>query len=135
MQFIQTKDDLVQNILTVENYLHSKDSHEKEFAENLIRRGKTILVYKVNGENHFAPSRFLGYCNNSMQAHLSNYDKDGRETNPVIDQVLDTKPFITKTIETNFLQYVEKLGMTADNNKRRYWRLKDSKGKNYDILT
>ncbi len=133
MQFIRIKQDLVDNIITIEGYLNSSDEKEKKFAQDLIEKGLTMVVYKVNGENHFAPSRFLGYAKNTMAAHLSKEDTDGKETNAVIDKALNITSFSNDTTEGKFLQYLEKVGLSADNNKRRYWRLKDPKGKNYNF--
>lgn len=133
MQFIRIKQDLVDNIITLEGYLNSSDEKEKKFAQDLIEKALTMVVYKVNGENHFAPGRFLGYAKNTMAAHLSNDETDGKETNAVIDKALNITSFSNDTTEGKFLQYLEKVGLSADNNKRRYWRLKDPKGKNYNF--
>lgn len=132
MNFITKKQDLIDNILTLEGYLTGENTAERRFAEQLIQRGKTICVYKVNGENHFAPSRFLGYKNNTIDDHLANEEKDGRDKNPVIDKILG-RHFGIDTIEEKFKVYTISLGLSIPANKRRYWRVNDQLGNNINI--
>ena len=122
MEFIKNLNDIVTNLLTLEGYLRSDNAAERQFAQDLVKNGKTILVYKVNGENHFAPSRWSGYRNNSMAAHQANGTKDGRETNPEIDGLIG-KAFANATIEGKFLAYCVSLALEVPNNKRRFWRM------------
>jgi hypothetical protein len=132
MEFITNKQELIENIKKLEGYLKSINEKQRKFAEDLVRRGKTICVYKVNGKDHFAPSRFIGYKKNNMNAHEMSEEKDGRDTNPVIDKILG-RSFSNDTIEQKFIDYTNYLGIEAHNNKRKYWRLKDDLGKNTDI--
>jgi len=132
MEFITNKQELIENIKKLEGYLKSNNEEQRKFAEDLVRRGKTICVYKVEGKDHFSPSRFLGYKKNNMNDHLMNSEKDGRDTNPVIDSILG-RSFSHDTIEQKFIDYTIYLGIEAHNNKRKYWRLKDDFGKNIDI--
>jgi hypothetical protein len=128
MEFVKTLLDIIANIRTLEKYLISRNTVERRYAEDLVKKGKTILVYKVNGQNHFAPSRFSGYINNTMDKHIMNDEKDGRDTNPVITQIVG-RPFENEKIESSFIDYCAKLGVVPDNTKRHYWRLKDKDGK------
>jgi len=132
MEFINKRQDLIDNILIVEGYLTSEKKEEKEFAEDLLRKSKSICVYKLNGENHFAPSRFLGYKNNSMKDHLANEEKEGRDPNSVITKIVGN-PFTNVPIEEKFIAYTLSLGLETHDNKRNYWRVKDERGKNLDI--
>jgi len=132
MEFINKRQDLIDNILTIEAYLKSKKKEEKEFAQDLVRKGKSLCVYKINGENHFAPIRFLAYKNNSLKDHLANEEKDGRDPNPVITKVVGN-PFHHDTIDQKFIDYAASLDLEVHDNKRNYWRIKDERGKNLDI--
>ncbi len=76
---------------TVEHYLNDGTDAENDFVNSLIKRGNCFVAYKMNNEWRFAPSRFVGYVNNSRIVYLSNKNKDGRETNPVIDKVTGSK--------------------------------------------
>jgi hypothetical protein len=68
-----------------------------------------------------------------MNAHILNDEKDGRDTNPVITQIVG-RPFANQEIDDKFIDYCAKLGVGAVNNRRRYWRLKkDGKYLNLQI--
>ena len=128
---MRTIDDIIKNLETLHRYLDSDDHQEQEFAIDLVRRGRTILVYKVNGKNCFAPSRWSGYKGNTMDKHMANDEKDGRETNPELDAIIKSKPFFNSNREAEFIDYCNQLGGEVPNNKRRYWRLRDV---NQDLL-
>ncbi len=132
MKLISKKQDLIDNIITLENYLNKGNDAEREFAKELMQKGKTICIYKVNGENHFAPSRFLGYKNNTMEEHLANEEKDGRDTNSVIDKVLG-RHFTNETTEEKYKTYLTSIGLETLDNNRTYWRVKNERGKNLDL--
>jgi hypothetical protein len=132
MKFISEIEDVAVNLKTLERYLNGSNQEERLFAHDLVRRGKTILVYKVNGVNHFAPSRFCGYLNNTMNQHIVNDEKDGRETNPEIDSLIG-KAFSNETIEMKFLAYCAELGLEPHNNKRRYWRVPGVESRYLDL--
>lgn len=122
MKLVGKKQKILDNIILLETYLVSGNPIEKEFAENLIEKGKTFIVYKVDGKNHFAPSRFLGYIDNSMSKHIVNEEKDGRDTNPVISKILGNS-YLNKTIEDKYIDYCNESGFDVLNNKRKYWRI------------
>lgn len=132
MEFVQNIDDIIENIKTFEKYLASGNTKKKEFAQSLVKKGRTILVYKVSGQNHFAPSRFCGFNNNTMDHHIVNDEKDGRDTNPIIDRIIG-KAFANDKTESKYIDYCAKIGVVPDNVKRRYWRLKANDGKNLYI--
>jgi putative restriction endonuclease len=123
MEFVKNIDDVVANLKTLEAYLKSKKKKERAFAQDLIRGGKTILMYKVNGAVHFAPSRFCGYLNNTMQQHVVHEEKDGRETDPGLDSILKGKARFLERKEVEFLAYCALMGLDVPDNSRRYWRV------------
>ena len=57
LHFVENTDQVIENIKTIEQYLHSENAAEKQFAQDLVKKGRSMLIYKVNGQNHFAPSR------------------------------------------------------------------------------
>ena len=132
IDLVENKEQLIENIRILEKYLLEGNEQKKNFAYDMVRRGMTIVMYKVNGENHFAPSRFIGYKNNCMNCHLENGDKDGRETNPIIDKLIG-RSFANDLTDGKFIDYCNKLGIIAHNNRRRYWRMKGVDGKNLDL--
>jgi hypothetical protein len=132
MQFITKKQDLVDNALIFEGYLKGKDKAQKEFAENLFMSSTAFSVYKVKGENHFAPNDFLAFKKNSMKDFLKNAEKEDRDTKSTVTKIIGA-PFANDTIESKFKAYAESLGLKASADKRTYWRVKDERGKNLDI--
>lgn len=91
MALITTLKQLEQNIENVEKYLAVGTDEEKIQMSNLIKRGTCFVAYSIADEIRFAPSRFLGYVYNELHKHI-HADKDGRETNKVINKILDAKP-------------------------------------------
>lgn len=124
MNLISNRKQLVANIETVENYLTDGVLQEKETMLDLIRRGKCLVAYKVNNEYRFAPSRYLGYINNNLNEHSSSKTKDGRETNPIITKVLESKLLNNENLEKKYINYCLGLGIQPSNYlKRKYWYL------------
>src|SRR4030042_7214465 len=88
MELIMPKQDLKTNLLTLERYMSSNNSVEKIFHRELIKLGIDFVVYKKNNKYVFAPSRFIGYKNNNMNAHINNEYKNGGKTTPRINEIL-----------------------------------------------
>jgi predicted HNH restriction endonuclease len=120
---IKDKEELRSNLSTVEHYLTDGTDDESDFVNSLIKKGNCFVAYKMNNEWRFAPSRFVGYQNNSMKVHLNNKNKDGRETNPVIDKVIGSKLEQLDFFESEYLKYCKSLGIDPDNRKRKYWQI------------
>ena len=121
MDTITNKDALKENLLQLEFYLKEGTEQEKEFTLNLIRRGKCFISYKVNNKWRFAPSRFVGYLNNNMIAHLENETKDGKVTNPVIDKILGKVSEHNELLESEYIHYCNYLGVIPNRIARRFW--------------
>ncbi|MFC2113306.1 HNH endonuclease [Bacteroidota bacterium] len=115
--------ELKSNLALVEYYLTDGNQEEIDFASSLIKKGNCFVAYKIKNELRFAPSRFIGYANNSMYVHLNNSIKDGRETNPIIDKILGYKAEQIASQEKKYLHYCQQLGIIPDNRKRKYWNL------------
>lgn len=124
MKLITSKEQLIANIETVENYLADGKTDDRTTMFELIRKGKCLVAYKIKNEYRFAPSRFLGYVNNSLAIHTSATTKDGRETNSLITKVLKSKLTSNLLLENKYIQYCKSLGLQPSNyGKRKYWFL------------
>jgi len=126
METICNTKDLEINIKTLDGYLDSKVDPAYDFALKLIKNGTCFVAVKDHGEYRFYPSRFIGYANNSMNAHLSNYDKDGRETNPAISEILGGKPLNNSMLNKRYENYCETLGFVPRDKgsfgvERKFW--------------
>ncbi len=120
---------LKENINTLENYLNGKIDPEYSYALNLIKKGTCFVAMKQgDNEYHFYPSRFIGYQKNTMNMHMNNTYKDGKETNPAISKIIGFKPSKNKEMEAEYKKYCDRLGFVASNKgsfgvERKYWVL------------
>ena len=133
MKFIETLKDLQVNLDTLENYLNSPLVKEREYALDRVKLGTCFVVYEINGQKHFAPSRFIGYKDNTMGKHDNNDAKDGRETNPAITRVLKTADASCslgndELLDDSYKAYCIKLGIKPKENgafgvERKFWNI------------
>jgi hypothetical protein len=127
MELISRVDELRNNLMTLERYIHSTDEAETEFYHNLLKNGVCFVAYIKQGQNYFGPSRFLGYKSNDMSAHISNKEKDGRQTNPAINHILGSKPEPDKDLDSDYQRFCNALGIKihlkgAFGVERKFWR-------------
>ena len=132
LHFVENVDQIIENIKTMEQYLNSDNKEEKEFARDLVKKGRSMLIYKVNGQNHFAPGRFLGFKKNSRAAHLENEDREVRDTAPALQSIMG-KPFTHAAIEKEFLDYSNKFKGNTLKSKRKYWRVRNDANKYFEL--
>ncbi|MHC1731994.1 MAG: hypothetical protein AB9888_08215 [Bacteroidales bacterium] len=126
MKLVKNIDDIRVNIKTINVYL--KDENLKDYAISLIKRGTCFVAIKEKQGYSFYPSRFIGYINNSQIAHQNNYEKNGRDTNPAINAILNHKPSLSEELEEDYKQYCERLGFKPNKKgafgaERKYWLL------------
>lgn len=120
---IENYEQLLHNIESIENALvHDNDEIRSEAAK-LIKRGKCFVAYEVDKEVRFAPSRFLGYENNRIFKFSPN-EVDGRDTNDVINDILEEKPIPNIPLDKKYIEYCKKLGIPIESKIRKFWKLK-----------
>lgn len=122
---ITTKSQLIKNLDRVESYLSSSSDELFEAMAHYIARGRVFVSYMVDGKMHFAPSRFVGYQNNTLIKHQSNKEKDGKKTTPAISKIIGSRNLFNEELEGAYLTYCEWLGVTPSNNNRTYGLLED----------
>jgi predicted HNH restriction endonuclease len=124
MRLINQITQLTANIETLENYLVAGTEEEQETVRKLIRRGKSLVAYKIDGKWRFTPSRFVGYVNNNLVKHERSTTKDGTKTNPTLNNVIGLKLSASSMLESEYIKYCRSLGEEPSNySKRRYWSL------------
>jgi hypothetical protein len=128
MNCVQSLEEIKQNLLVLDHYLDMKCESEYSFALSLIKKGTCFVAVKTDVGYRFYPSRFIGYTHNTMDKHLNNDKKDGRETNPAISFVLNQKAAPNTELEKEYRTYCERLGFIANEKgsfgvKRKYWKL------------
>lgn len=122
MNTVKTWAEIRLNILQLEKYKNSENSDERQFYKDRIKQGRCYIALDTRNGFIFAPSRFVGYVDNSITNHDENYDKDGRETNREIDLILG--PYeINKTLEKRFKIFCQNLDINQDNHERKYWNI------------
>ena len=78
--FIESRIDVVKNIYTLYSYAKSDIEEEKEWALERFKLGKWFVVEPFGNTLLFAPSRFVGYKNNTIEKHTKN---TGMEHKPI----------------------------------------------------
>lgn len=84
--YIEKREDIISNIETLYSYLHGESGEDyKQWAVYKLKRGKNMVVEVIDGHICFAPSRFVGYINNTKDKHDENHG-DGTDTDKKINQ-------------------------------------------------
>lgn len=120
--FIETREDIVQNIKTLYSYLDGKvDSEHKDWAIQRMSRGSNYVIEVVDSQIYFAPSRFVGYVDNTMEKHVANHG-NGTETDNKIkifyQKVQDVK--LDALLQKAMSEYGIVVGA------KKYWISKDT---------
>ena len=128
MKLINSKNQLIKNIDTLEGYLTEGDEFSSSETKALVKRGTCFVAYKIDKELRFAPSRFIGYVDNKLGKHTASDSKDGRETNKVIIQILGTQPQPNDKLNDKYLEYCNRLGIQPSEKgafgaPRKFWQL------------
>ena len=126
MKLISSQSDLTRNIERFAKYLEEAEGPDADFARGLLRKGVCFVAMSIGSKEVFAPSRFIGYENNSREVHLKNDQKDGRETTPVITRLLGSPPVAEGNLELRYTQFCNGLGIEpyatgAFGVKRKFW--------------
>lgn len=126
MKTVSNLNELITNIQTLDGYLNAQVDPEYDFALNLIKNGTCFVAMEDSSVYRFYPSRFIGYADNSMDAHLNNVEKDGKETNPAISKILGAKPSINSILNKEYARYCETLGFEPRDkgtfgSERKFW--------------
>ncbi len=132
MAFVSKRDDVISNIKTFEEYLHSKKSAEKDYALDAVLNSENIVIYKVNGENHFGPCRFFVIKKNSLAELERNLDVEDKECANVMTKIIGAS-FTNGMTEQKYAEYASTLTKNIPVVARKYWRVKDERGKNLDL--
>jgi 5-methylcytosine-specific restriction protein A len=123
MDTVSTKEQIRDNIELFEKYLRD-DAEEQKFAHGLIGRGKNFIAYKIDDEFRFAPSRYIGYVDNTKDKHNNNSTKDGKKTDPAITKIVDHNLSPSEELETAYFSFTSKLDIKPNNiENRKYWEL------------
>lgn len=126
-RLIENTSELMDNLLQVDTYLSGDNEEDYKCMIKLISRGTDFVVYKSGRKTHFAPSRFVGYLNNSLIVHLVKRNgKNGTKTTPSINKILGSPCEYDEELEKCYLNFCNQLEVTPKkmvNTQRKYWVL------------
>lgn len=88
MQTVKSADEIVRNVLIFHGYKDSPREEERNFYSDRRGLGKNFVWLRIDGQDMFGPSRFVGYRDNTMIKHLAFEGKHGGETSKLIRRVL-----------------------------------------------
>lgn len=131
MSVVTTLNDIKGNLWRLEAYLASTDPKEREFAQELVRLGRCFVVTSGPNGFLFAPSRFIGYRNNSRSVHLAYIargGRDGKKTTPIISKLLQQEPIQSTALEREYRRFCKRIGiayrdLAGTSIRRKYWPL------------
>lgn len=124
MELINSIEQLRNNITQFEKYLASDNGDEERIKTlDLIRRGRNFVAYKVEGEYRFAPSRFLGYINNTILSHSKSLQKHGTYTTQRISKILKMQDCYHEKLNNLYLKYCNTLEIAPYNYNHTFWLL------------
>lgn len=111
--FIENRLDVIKNIYTLYSYAKSSDTEDKEWAIQRFKRGKWYIVEPLGNVLLFAPSRFVGYKNNTKGKHISN-PGDGKQTNDKFKELKLYQEATDDYISQEFKHFMSTLGIEKD---------------------
>lgn len=114
--FIENRIDVVKNIYTLYSYAKSTVAEDKEWALQRFRQGRWYVVQPFGDTLMFAPSRFVGYKNNTREKHVFNHG-DGTQTNNKFRELKLYKEVADDYLSEQFGLFMAKLGIEKDTSK------------------
>jgi hypothetical protein len=133
MEFIKKRDDIIENLKSFEDLLRKGTDEEKKFAVGQIHNSEQLLVYKVNGINHFAPCRFVAFRKMKYADWQESIQfKDDREVRDILVKIVGNW-FTNTSTEEKYLEYAKNFDGKIARIPRMFWRIKDERGKNLDM--
>lgn len=113
MDLVTSREQIDTNIAELERLRRIGAGPEFRDYISLVKLGTCFLPYKSELGMAFAPSRFLGYIDNSLQKHAGNDRKDGKLTNPAISKILHATPEEDTELDERYRAFCASLGFQA----------------------
>tara|TARA_R110000868_G_scaffold186762_5_gene429246 strand:+ start:1482 stop:2225 length:744 start_codon:yes stop_codon:yes gene_type:complete len=124
MEFVKLPYQIEDNLRQLESHLIHGNKEEQKEARLLLKRGTCYVCYEKENEIRFAPSRFVGYINNTLNKH--NLGKDtgvvhGSYTNAAINKAFKTSLIINEVLNEQLIIYCNSFGVNVDNKNHKFW--------------
>ena len=114
--FIENRIDVIKNIYTLYSYAKSSIVDNKEWALQRFKQGKWYIVEVFGNTLFFAPSRFVGYKDNTIEKHKLNHG-DGTQTNSKFHELKLYKEASDVFLTQQFEHFMITLGIEKDTAK------------------
>lgn len=128
--------ELMENLSQIDAYLSDDNEEYYSNVRKLIGNGIDFVVYKSGENNHFAPSRFIGYLHNDLITHfIKNNGKHGSRTTHAINKILGYTCEYDRNIDKEYLIFCKKYGIIPRKmikRKRKFWILDNDSNTKYE---
>lgn len=114
--FVENRIDVVRNIYTLYSYTRGTVTEDREWALQRFKKGKWYVVELFGDTLLFAPSRFVGYKNNTREKHTSNHG-DGTQTNDKFKELKLYREVVDDYLSEQFESFMSSLGIEKDSAK------------------
>lgn len=111
--FIENRIDVVKNIYTLYSYIKSSVVEDREWALQRFKQGRWFVVERFGNTLLFAPSRFVGYKNNTREKHTYNHG-DGKQTNSKFRELKLYKEATDDFLSEQFQHFLITLGIEKE---------------------
>jgi len=113
---VTNESHVVQNIMTLRSALKAGNAQALE----LVRKGRNFVSVRLQDGMWFAPSRFAGYANNSIDEHRDTPGHGGRTT-ARLDALLPGSRSKDDVLEAEFLRFCTRHHIEPIQFERTYW--------------
>jgi len=135
MSIVTKRSDIISNLEDIVKLFESKKKEENEFVLNEILNQENIIIYKLDGENVFAPARYVVEKKNDMKTYKAQLETlTDKEIVNIMTKVVGL-PFTNQGTLDKFTVYVKSISKKKFSTERTFWRLKDERGKNFNLVT
>jgi len=110
--------DVVRNIYKLYLYTKSSNTEDKQWAIERYKSGRWFVVEPFGDFLLFAPSRFVGYKNNTREKHIANHG-DGTQTNELLQNRKLYKETADDYLTEQFKRFMATLGI--ENNSAQFF--------------
>lgn len=121
MKAVKSLKDIERNAFLLADILAS-EGQDRAAAASLIKKGTAFFPFYYEGRLAFAPSRFIGYKDNSITSHSNQSDvADGKVTNRIVDGILGFKYVEDEELHKELVAYANRVGVALEKKKHRFW--------------
>jgi len=126
--WVESLEEIEANLKTLEAYLD--DPKYKNEALRLIRLGHNFVAYESNGEWRFAPSKFTGYVENSLEDHKKyGKSRSGGKTDDELDKIFNEEKKSNRQLDKKYRDYSQSDQIkplpprSKDQKQRKFWKV------------